>query len=91
MYQQPCANLPMPELLLLYDQMIFKALQRLLIEFDFPRDDVVQKYRNGETDRGASLGVQSRTSFKVVLRLKEHEGQEMRVLSYKGKAIENVK
>ena len=71
--------------------MIFKALQRLLIEFDFPRDDVVQKYRNGETDRGASLGVQSRTSFKVVLRLKEKEGQEMRVLSHKGKAIENVK
>ena len=58
MYQQPCANLPMPKLLLLYDQMIFKALRRLLIEFDFPRDDVVQKYRNGETDRGASLGVQ---------------------------------
>ena len=42
MYQQLCANLPMPKLLLLYDQMIFKALQRLLIEFDFPRDEVVQ-------------------------------------------------
>ena len=35
--------------------------------------------------------IKSRTSFKEVLRLKEHEGQEMRVLSYKGKAIENVK